>query len=263
MVKHKFQPLFLMALGYALLAADHHTSTLVRGYQAYLQRNYDVALNYYECAMQRSSNPGWYARQLGCIAAQAGRYEEASLWFSRSLEDAEGEDLKLSLFGQATAWTQMALRLPAKEAVPLLQQTITSFRKAMELQPARHSEINSSDIEHNLAIAIHLLQQKQLEPDQSEITSSQNQETPPISNDPPEGNTSSSTRDKVDLQKSQNGQIPDTRKSVSPGRGSLSSRQSDIAALTRNEAEQLLEQCLNRLKHPLIPTRNQPGARDW
>jgi tetratricopeptide (TPR) repeat protein len=234
----------------------------VQGYQAYVQGDYDTALREYEAALARSNDPGRYAVELGAIAAQAGRYSEASQWFNRTLEDAEGDRLLVANYGQATALTHVGAMLQGKRAVGTLERAIAGYRQALPLIDER-DRIKKEDIEHNLNIAIALLKQKQAEPEpppeQQEPT---NGPPPSLTND---GNGPGNPRTGNTQGPRGNANNTGTNDQENPGRGNLPALPDDekVPPISPEEAQRRLQDLLRRLRQPLVTTPMKPGTRDW
>jgi tetratricopeptide (TPR) repeat protein len=262
--------LLLALLLLTLVAAEEHRVALVKGYQAYQQGDYDVALREYETALQQSSDPGYFALELGSIAAQAGRYSEAAAWFSRCLEDARNERQQIATYGQATALTHLAVMQQGKRGVTTLERAIAGYRQAIE----QHDKLQSgdkpsaklvakSDIEHNMNLAVALLQQKKQEPEPPEPD--QQPENSPPSNLGNDGNGPGASRTgSMQGPRGNEGSANETNNNA-PGRGNLPALPDDekVPPISPEEADRRLQQLLARLRQPLTTTPMKPGTRDW
>lgn len=267
-----------LSLGLGLFAVlmvagqDMH-APLQQGYAAYLRGDYETALRQYERAMAQSDDPGRWAMELGAIAAQAGRYPEASLWFSRALEDAGQLRRARAAYGQGTSLVHVASSLTGRKAVTLLRQALSLLTLAeREVQALLTEERESSrgllgDMLQNRSVAEAMLQQKLKEPEPPEAKE-QNQATPPDQQDAPSApgksistpRSTPQTRSPQD-QPQQEGQSSDS----TAGRGNLPPLPDDETTppLSRSEALRRLQELLQRLKQPLHQQPLRPGSKDW
>ncbi len=261
-------------LGLVLLvipAGEEHMPSLVKGYQAYVNADYDTALHEYELALQQSNDPGRYALDLGAIAAQAGRYSEAVQWFSRSLEDATVERQLIALYGQATSLTHLAGTQQGKRAVMLLERAIAGYQQTLlrladvlkQNASRSHRIVEKQDIEHNLNIAIALLKQKQQEPEPPEQPEQPDNTTPPSLTSDGTG-TGNARVGSMQGPRGSESASSSTEQSI-PGRGNLPALPDDEEAppISAEEAERRLQQLLKRLRQPLSTAPLKPGNRDW
>lgn len=256
-----------------LVAAEEQPAALQTGYAAYLRGEYDVALRNYERALLQSNEPGRIASELGAIAAEAGRYPEASLWFSRAMEDATGARRAKAAYGQATALIHVAATQPGRRGVAILKQAISllaiATRETASLSVTEQAAIPSllEDIQHNQSVAEALLQQKQKEPEPP--GKEDDKQDNPVEQNPASsgsGNNSKNAKQVPMNGKSDDPQGNETGTSDSTaGRGNLPPLPDDekMPLLSRDEAERRLEQLRQRLKQPLTKQPLKPGSKDW
>lgn len=263
----------LLCLALLCVAAEEMNDALRSGYTAYLRQEYDTAIRFYEQALKSSTDPGPLACDLGSLFAKAERYQEAGLWFSRSLEDAGGLRRARSAYGLATSLTHQANKLQGRRAVALLQQALQSYELALRevtmLTPEEMASIPAlkPDAEYNRSIAQALLALKQKEPEPPEPPEN---ETPPSSTDASMneagGSTSNGSRATPlkDRNKSTTGNETGTSDSTA-GRGNLPPLPDDDHAppLSAEEAQRRLDQLMQRLRKPLTPQTGKPGTKDW
>ncbi|MFT3881254.1 MAG: hypothetical protein QM703_16515 [Gemmatales bacterium] len=253
--------------------AEINLDALRSGYAAYLKQEYDTAIRFYEQAVKSSSDPGPLACDLGSLFAQAERYQEAALWFRRSLEDASGLRRAKSAYGLATSLTHQANKMQGRRAVALLQQALQSYEVALrEMATLSPEEIASipalkADAEHNRSIAQALLAQKQKEPEPPQPPE---EEILPnsidVSMNEAGGGANNGSRGTPLTGRNNGASGNETGTSDSTaGRGNLPPLPDDDQAppLSAEEAQRRLDQLIQRLRKPLTPLPGKPGTKDW
>ncbi|HQR06809.1 MAG TPA: hypothetical protein PLN21_08310 [Gemmatales bacterium] len=263
----------ILTLALLCAGAEINHDALRSGYAAYLRAEYDTAIRYYEQAVKSSSDPGPLAGDLGSLFARAERYQEAALWFSRSLEDASGVRRARSAYGLATSLTHQGNKMQGRRAVALLQQALQSYEVALRevatLSPNEIASISTlkADAETNRSIAQALLTQKQKEPEPPQPPED---EAPPSSADvsmnEAGGGTSNGSRAMPLNGRNSSGNGNETGTSDSTaGRGNLPPLPDNDQAppLSAEEAQRRLDQLMQRLRKPLAPHAGKPGTKDW
>lgn len=253
-------------------AGDGAEDALQSGYRAYLNKDYDAAIGFYEQAMVRSSDPGRIAGDLGSILAEAGRYQDAVTAFARCLEDAQGLRRAKAAYGQATALTHVSKQLKGRRAIAVLQRALSGYEIALrELSSLSGEETGlqgdlKSSAEHNRDQARALLLEKQKEPEPP--NDSQDENTDPLLDsrltDPNAGGGIG--RGATPLTSRNNATGTETGNSeANAGRGNLPPLPDDDQAppLSAEEAHRRLDQLLQRLHQPMNPQPAKPGTKDW
>lgn len=263
----------ILILSLLCVAAEENIDALRSGYTAYVRQEYDTAIRYYALALKSSPNPGPLAFDLGSVFAQAQRYQEAALWFSRSLEDASGIRRAKSAYGLATSLTHQANKLQGRRAVALLQQALQSFELTLrELAMLSHEELASApalkvDAETNRTIALALLSQKQKEPEPPQPPED---EVPPhltdaSLNEAGGGTTNGSRATPLRGRNTSTTGNETGSADTTAGSGNLPPLPDDDQAppLTAEEAQRRLDQLMQRLRKPLASQPGKPGTKDW
>ena len=133
-------------------AASEPAELLRRGNAAFALEQYETALELYEQAEIRTSDPGLVAFNKGAALYRLGRYREAEIHYLLSRQDAEGERLPRVLYDLGNA-----LLMESRARDPkLLTRAITSYEECLRQENAPAELLENA--KHNLTLAKLLLQ---------------------------------------------------------------------------------------------------------
>jgi tetratricopeptide (TPR) repeat protein len=141
-----------LPLTWILLGGTDDPQTLVRrGNEAFMREDYQGALEWYNRAEERTTDPGLVAFNEGAALYRLGRFREAQLHYRRSLEGAQGYRRPRLLFDLGNATLQQARARDVK----LLQSAIRCYEDCLS-EPQAAPDLKA-DARHNLAYAKALL----------------------------------------------------------------------------------------------------------
>lgn len=248
---------------------------LRQGNEAFHDREYQKALEFYQQAEERSLDPGLVAYNKALSLYQLGQYREAELHFRRCLEDASAGRRTQGLYGLGNS-----LLMQAGDTNPrLLLKAIESYqlcRQEKKLDGQLRNQVN-----HNLELAKLLLvqakakaaQQPPEPPSQGKDPSQQNQDG---SDDPMNKNSpGSENSDKVDPGKGKkNLTNKDLKKGKdqntipTPGNPPVIPDEDALVPLPREDTAWYLQQLADRIQqqqqeHQASKNAPVPGVRDW
>jgi tetratricopeptide (TPR) repeat protein len=131
-----------------------------KGNEAMHNKQYQDALDWYQKAGERSTDPGLLAYNQGIAHYHLGHFREAELLFRRCLEDAAGARRAQALYGLGNSLLMQA----GKADVALLKDAIKCYQLCRQ-QPELPGELLAGT-NHNLELARLLLAQALLEAQQ-------------------------------------------------------------------------------------------------
>jgi tetratricopeptide (TPR) repeat protein len=148
-------PVLIPILGIFLLSGASVSDPgelLRRGNAAFALEQYETALELYEQAEIRTTDPGLVAFNKGAALYRLGRYREAEIHYLLSRQDAEGERLPRVLYDLGNTLLMESRARDAK----LLARAITSYEECLRQENAPAELLE--DAKHNLTLAKVLLQ---------------------------------------------------------------------------------------------------------
>jgi hypothetical protein len=248
------------------LAAEERVDLLQAGYRAYQHADYATAIDHYEQAQRQSSDPGRLAYELGCIQAEAGRYTDAALSFTRCMEDAIDLQRARAAYGLATALTHVGNQQRSQRAVATLQSALQAYDMALrEVNSLTLSEPSlKADLEANRSIAQALLAEKQKDP--PEPPEEQPVPTPPTNAlDQNPGNDSGNRATHMNRNNTSAPGKDQGDSDTNPGRGNLPPLPDaeQTPPITPEEAQRRLADLMKRLRQPHATAAVKPGTKDW
>jgi Ca-activated chloride channel family protein len=124
---------------------------VAEGNRAFTRGQYTSALDLYEQAEERITDPGLVAFNEGTALYRLGRYRQAVEHFTRCLDDARGERRARALYNRGNTLVRQA----AGEDAKLLERAIRSYEDCLR-EPTASSDL-LADARANLALARTLL----------------------------------------------------------------------------------------------------------
>ncbi len=150
-----------------------------RGNTAYERGEFDQAVQAYQKAEQRTTDPGLVAFNKAAALYQLGRYREAELHYRCCLEDAMGHRRAGALYGLGNALLQQS----PERGAEVLPEAIRRYEEC--LRQEEHAV--AADARHNLELAKLLLARLPSPPsDHPDHQTNGSEDRPPMP-DPPQG----------------------------------------------------------------------------
>jgi tetratricopeptide (TPR) repeat protein len=105
-----------------------------RGNAAYVEGDFEAALDHYAAAARTTTDPGRVAFNRAAALYQLGRHAEAADHYRQALEDAAGPRRVRALYGLANALAHQGHRRPGRDGLALLREAIRSYQACLALE---------------------------------------------------------------------------------------------------------------------------------